>query len=109
MDPASNPNPHHNPNPSPNPHHDLVVALLGPDAARPGDGRLVHLVDRHDELGHAQGLGQQRVLPRLPAPLETCLELALRGSDHRVSLCRSAGNFFEKHRSGQDTSIPLPV
>ena len=60
------------------PHHDLVVALLRPDAARPGDGRLVHLVDRHDELRHAQRLGQQRVLPRLPTALEARLELALR-------------------------------
>ena len=65
------------------PHHDLVIALLRPDAVRPGDGRLVHLIHRHNELGHAQGLGQQCVLPRLPAALEACLELALRarGSD----------------------------
>lgn len=58
-------------------HRDLIVALLGPLAAGRHNGGVVHLVDRHDELGHPQRLGQLCVLAGLAAAIETRLELAL--------------------------------
>ena len=49
----------------------LVSTLL------PVDSGVVHLVDHHHKMCHTQGASQQRMLPRLPALLETRLELAL--------------------------------
>ena len=37
---------------------------------------------RDDELGHAERLGQLRVLPRLPAPLKPRLKLGLLRTHH---------------------------
>eukprot|EP00964_Phaeocystis_antarctica_P097451 scaffold63562_cov54-Phaeocystis_antarctica.AAC.2 len=54
----------------------LVEALL-----REVHGGVVHLVDGHHEDAHAQCLGEQGVLARLPPPLEAGLELALACGD----------------------------
>ena len=50
---------------------------LGPLSVVRDYGWVVHLIDDDDELGHAQRLGQLRVLPRLPAAVKPCLKLAL--------------------------------
>mmetsp|Transcript_105917 Transcript_105917/g.257316 ORF Transcript_105917/g.257316 Transcript_105917/m.257316 type:complete len:235 (+) Transcript_105917:429-1133(+) len=54
--------------------HDCIVAFL-----RPLDSGVIHLVDNHNKLSDAEGLGQHGVLPRLAAALETSLKLALAG------------------------------
>ena len=53
---------------------DLLLDLLEPGL---GVGRLggVHLVDGHDELLDAEGVGEQGVLPGLPVLGDTGLEL----------------------------------
>mmetsp|Transcript_8346 Transcript_8346/g.15432 ORF Transcript_8346/g.15432 Transcript_8346/m.15432 type:complete len:478 (+) Transcript_8346:275-1708(+) len=58
----------------------LVVSLLAPLASL-RNRRVVHLVHDNNELGDTERLGQLSVLPRLPTSLETCLELALTGSN----------------------------
>jgi alpha-D-ribose 1-methylphosphonate 5-triphosphate synthase subunit PhnG len=59
----------------------LVARLL------PVHRGVVHLVDHHDQVRHAQRAGQQRVLARLPALLEARLKLALaRGDDQHANV-----------------------
>mmetsp|Transcript_5106 Transcript_5106/g.14660 ORF Transcript_5106/g.14660 Transcript_5106/m.14660 type:complete len:431 (+) Transcript_5106:909-2201(+) len=57
----------------------LFVPLLAPLPVGAHDGRLIHLVDRHNDLSNPQGLRQLSVLPRLPSTLKPCLELGLAG------------------------------
>mmetsp|Transcript_25671 Transcript_25671/g.69411 ORF Transcript_25671/g.69411 Transcript_25671/m.69411 type:complete len:398 (+) Transcript_25671:429-1622(+) len=62
--------------------HDLLVALLAP--LHRG---VVHLVDGHQQQTHAERLGQERVLARLPAALEARLKLTLaRGDDEHANV-----------------------
>lgn len=62
--------------------------------ARSAVGRLgrVHFVDRHDQLLHTQGVGEQRVLSSLPVLRDACLELAHTAShnEHSVVSLREA-------------------
>lgn len=55
---------------------DLVVAGLVPI-----DGRVIHLVDGHDDLVDTGGLGQHGVLTGLTTTLETSLEFTLTSRD----------------------------
>ncbi|GIX65337.1 mitochondrial ribosomal protein L37, putative [Babesia caballi] len=66
---------------------DVVVPGL-----RPVAGVVVHLVDGDDEVGDAEGFGQQRVLTRLPSSLEPRLELSLarRQNEHTAVRLRGA-------------------
>ena len=57
------------------------------------------LVDDHDELLHAEGLGEQRVLPRLAAALVASLEFAFSGrydEDADVGLRRALDHVGHK-------------
>lgn len=54
----------------------LLLALLE-TALCPFHRGVVHLIDGDDKHAHTQSLRQERMFSRLPALLETCLELAL--------------------------------
>ena len=69
---------------------DLLLELLEPLL---GVERLggVHLVDGHDELLDAEGVGEQGVLPRLPVLGDAGLELSSPGGDDEDSAVGLAG------------------
>eukprot|EP00966_Prymnesium_polylepis_P123307 2851049-Prymnesium_polylepis.2 len=67
---------------------------------RPLDGGVVHLVDDHQQYAHAQCLREQRVLARLPPPLEAWQAWTAGGqrepSRERVSQPRGAAEAEER-------------
>ena len=87
---------------------DLLVALLAPLPVGPHDGGLIHLVDGHDDLGDAQGLGQLRVLPRLPAALEARLELGLGASRHSAKVEDGQAGALMSHVQCKDAGRTRP-
>jgi len=77
----------------------LVVAILVPHTPLQTHRRVVHFVDANDELLHAGRLGQDRVLARLAAAVETGLELTLAHRDDEaghVGLRRTANHVWHE-------------
>lgn len=78
--------------------HNFIVARFGPSAILLDDAGVVHLVDGHDQLGHAQGLGQLRMLARLAPTLKAGLKLALRNqvANWLCGFCRPANDSYAR-------------